>query len=180
MKKIIFIIVFGLIVSLGFANFTALVPVATSTALPAYSYLYFSTNGTNYAVAVATGTNTFTGTDTTLAYSLSQDDILYGSIGYTSAATTAYTVAYSTGIITYAASLTTAATAVVTYSYFVDTSCAVDAVTLEAITTTQATAFVLVLLSGELYDDQMAIEPTVDLKAILARENIFLIARESD
>jgi len=180
MKRLIFIIAFGLFVSLGFATFTALVPVATSTALPAYSYLYFPANGTAYACAVATGTDTLTGTDTTLAYSLSQDDILYGSVEYTSAATTSYTLVYSTGVLTYSASLTTAATAVVNYSYFVDTGCAVDAVTLEAITTTQATAYVLVLLSGELYDDQMVIEPTVDLKAILARKNIFLSNRESD
>jgi len=180
MKKLILLMCI-IFVSLNIFAFEAIKPIAVSVDIYAGTILYWS--GTNYAVAVATGTDTLTGTDTTLAYSLSQDDIVYGSVGYTSAATTSYTLVYSTGVLTYSASLTTAATAVVTYSYFVDTACTVDAILMEDVEAAQSPAYALIFLGGEIYETEIFNDdpwglPSEDILARLARIGIYVLAVE--
>jgi len=172
MKKIL---VFAILVALTCVAFSyqALKPVDVTTAVSSGTVLYWT--GQKYDEAIASGSKVHTSDGSTTAVTTGDTNLIYPSVSVTFSATSvAYTVAYSTGILTFTSAPASDTVATITYDYFVNT--APCAILMEDVDLGQSPAYALVFLGGEIYETQIFDTlPDIDVLERLAMYGIYVI-----
>lgn len=139
-------------------------------------------NGEKYVKAVATAQDKFSGDGTTKEFTLTNDDLVHGTVavivdGNAKTEGTDYTVDYAAGKITFAAAPGTGTdNVVIDYSYFAVEPTAVLA---ENVAQNQNPPTALMVVFGVVYEDTFASTPNADVKARLRAHNVFVEKRAS-